>query len=120
MLTAGTFLDGKIHVWVEQLATGGRAGDPAAVSLSARLKELQAPARTSPDRTPPRIDGRTIDFSQLEEQPGDLDPVPVFSFLGRAEQHPRQVPCWVTHTNERTHDIIRGGLDRSPMYTARD
>jgi tRNA uridine 5-carboxymethylaminomethyl modification enzyme len=85
--------------------------------LSARLKELKLPQGRLKTGTPPRIDGRTIDFSQLEEQPGDLDPVPVFSFLGRVEQHPRQVPCWVTNTNERTHDIIRGGLDRSPMYT---
>jgi tRNA uridine 5-carboxymethylaminomethyl modification enzyme len=116
VLTAGTFLDGKIHVGLNNY-TGGRAGDPAAVSLSARLKELKLPQGRLKTGTPPRIDGRTIDFSKLEEQPGDLDPVPVFSFLGRVEQHPRQVPCWVTHTNERTHDIIRGGLDRSPMYT---
>jgi len=116
VLTAGTFLDGKIHVGLNNY-TGGRAGDPAAVSLSARLKELQLPQGRLKTGTPPRIDGRTIDYSQLEEQPGDLDPVPVFSFLGRVEQHPRQVPCWVTHTNERTHDIIRAGLDRSPMYT---
>ncbi|HEY2023347.1 tRNA uridine-5-carboxymethylaminomethyl(34) synthesis enzyme MnmG [Paraburkholderia sp.] len=116
VLTAGTFLDGKIHVGLNNY-TGGRAGDPAAVSLSARLKELKLPQGRLKTGTPPRIDGRTIDYSQLEEQPGDLDPVPVFSFLGRVEQHPRQVPCWVTHTNQRTHDIIRGGLDRSPMYT---
>ncbi|MEX3981678.1 tRNA uridine-5-carboxymethylaminomethyl(34) synthesis enzyme MnmG [Paraburkholderia sp. EG287A] len=116
VLTAGTFLDGKIHVGLNNY-TGGRAGDPAAVTLSSRLKELKLPQGRLKTGTPPRIDGRTIDFSMLEEQPGDLDPVPVFSFLGRAEQHPRQIPCWVTHTNERTHDIIRGGLDRSPMYT---
>ena len=116
VLTAGTFLDGKIHVGLNNY-TGGRAGDPAAVSLSARLKELQLPQGRLKTGTPPRIDGRTIDYSKLEEQPGDLDPIPVFSFLGRVEQHPRQVPCWVTHTNERTHDIIRAGLDRSPMYT---
>ncbi len=116
VLTAGTFLDGKIHVGLNNY-TGGRAGDPAAVSLSARLKELQLPQGRLKTGTPPRIDGRTIDFSKLGEQPGDLDPIPVFSFLGRVEQHPRQVPCWVTHTNERTHDIIRAGLDRSPMYT---
>jgi len=116
VLTAGTFLDGKIHVGLNNY-TGGRAGDPAAVSLSARLKELKLPQGRLKTGTPPRIDGRTIDYSQLEEQPGDLDPVPVFSFLGRVEQHPRQVPCWVTHTNQRTHDIIRAGLDRSPMYT---
>lgn len=116
VLTAGTFLDGKIHVGLNNYV-GGRAGDPAAVSLSARLKELKLPQGRLKTGTPPRIDGRTIDFSQLEEQPGDLDPIPVFSFLGRVEQHPRQVPCWVTHTNTQTHDIIRSGLDRSPMYT---
>ncbi|MGU7769554.1 tRNA uridine-5-carboxymethylaminomethyl(34) synthesis enzyme MnmG [Burkholderia sp. MR1-5-21] len=116
VLTAGTFLDGKIHVGLNNY-TGGRAGDPAAVTLSSRLKELKLPQGRLKTGTPPRIDGRSIDFSKLEEQPGDLDPVPVFSFLGRAEQHPQQMPCWVTHTNERTHDIIRGGLDRSPMYT---
>lgn len=115
VLTAGTFLDGKIHVGLNNY-TGGRAGDPAAVSLSSRLKELKLPQGRLKTGTPPRIDGRTIDFSKLDEQPGDLDPIPVFSFLGRAEQHPQQLPCWVTHTNERTHDIIRGGLDRSPMY----
>src|SRR5438270_3351783 len=116
VLTAGTFLDGKIHVGLQNYSAG-RAGDPPTQSLSARLKELKLPQGRLKTGTPPRIDGRTIDFSRCEEQPGDLDPVPVFSFLGRAEQHPRQVPCWVTHTNERTHDIIRGGLDRSPMYT---
>ncbi len=116
VLTAGTFLDGKIHVGLDNY-TGGRAGDPAAVSLSARLKELKLPQGRLKTGTPPRIDGRTIDFSVMEEQPGDLDPVPVFSFLGRPEQHPQQLPCWITHTNSRTHDIIRGGLDRSPMYT---
>jgi tRNA uridine 5-carboxymethylaminomethyl modification enzyme len=116
VLTAGTFLDGKIHVGLNNYV-GGRAGDPASVSLSARLKELKLPQGRLKTGTPPRIDGRTIDFSKMEEQPGDLDPVPVFSFLGRVEQHPRQVPCWVTHTNVRTHDIIRAGLDRSPMYT---
>ncbi|WP_105132713.1 tRNA uridine-5-carboxymethylaminomethyl(34) synthesis enzyme MnmG [Burkholderia sp. BE12] len=116
VLTAGTFLDGKIHVGLNNY-TGGRAGDPAAVSLSSRLKELKLPQGRLKTGTPPRIDGRTIDFSKLDEQPGDFDPIPVFSFLGRAEQHPQQLPCWVTHTNERTHDIIRGGLDRSPMYT---
>lgn len=116
VLTAGTFLDGKIHVGLDNY-TGGRAGDPAAVSLSARLKELKLPQGRLKTGTPPRLDGRTIDFSGLEVQPGDADPVPVFSFLGRADQHPQQMPCWVTHTNERTHDIIRGGLSRSPMYT---
>jgi tRNA uridine 5-carboxymethylaminomethyl modification enzyme len=116
VLTAGTFLDGKIHVGLNNYA-GGRAGDPASVSLSARLKELKLPQGRLKTGTPPRIDGRTIDFSVMLEQPGDLDPVPVFSYLGRPEQHPKQVPCWISHTNERTHDIIRGGLDRSPMYT---
>ena len=116
VLTAGTFLDGKIHVGLNNYV-GGRAGDPAAVSLSARLKELKLPQGRLKTGTPPRIDGRTVDFSKLEEQPGDLDPIPVFSFLGRVEQHPRQMPCWVTHTNAQTHDIIRAGLDRSPMYT---
>jgi len=116
VLTAGTFLDGKIHVGLNNYA-GGRAGDPAAVPLSARLKELKLSQGRLKTGTPPRIDGRTIDFSVMLEQPGDLDPVPVFSYLGRPEQHPRQVPCWISHTNEKTHDIIRGGLDRSPMYT---
>ncbi|MCY0389169.1 tRNA uridine-5-carboxymethylaminomethyl(34) synthesis enzyme MnmG [Robbsia sp. Bb-Pol-6] len=116
VLTAGTFLDGKIHVGLNN-HTGGRAGDPASVSLSMRLKELKLPQGRLKTGTPPRIDGRSIDFSRLQEQPGDLDPIPVFSFLGRVEQHPAQMPCWVTHTNESTHDIIRRGLDRSPMYT---
>jgi tRNA uridine 5-carboxymethylaminomethyl modification enzyme len=116
VLTAGTFLDGKIHVGLNNYAAG-RAGDPPAVSLSARLKELKLPQGRLKTGTPPRIDGRSIDFSRLAEQPGDLDPVPVFSFMGNAAMHPRQVPCWVTHTNARTHDVIRGGLDRSPMYT---
>ena len=116
VLTAGTFLDGKIHVGLNNYA-GGRAGDPAAVSLSSRLKELRLPQGRLKTGTPPRIDGRTIDFSVMLEQPGDLDPIPVFSYLGRADQHPKQVPCWISHTNEKTHDIIRGGLDRSPMYT---
>ncbi|WP_293778597.1 tRNA uridine-5-carboxymethylaminomethyl(34) synthesis enzyme MnmG [uncultured Oxalicibacterium sp.] len=116
VLTAGTFLDGKIHVGLNNYAAG-RAGDPPAVSLSARLKELQLPQGRLKTGTPPRIDGRSIDFSVMEEQPGDLDPVPVFSVMGNAAMHPRQMPCWVTHTNEKTHDIIRSGLDRSPMYT---
>ena len=116
VLTAGTFLGGKIHVGLDSHA-GGRAGDPAANTLSLRLKELQLPQGRLKTGTPPRIDGRTIDFSVMQEQPGDLDPVPCFSFLGRPEQHPRQVPCWITHTNEQTHNIIRRGLDRSPMYT---
>ena len=116
VLTAGTFLDGKIHVGLES-HSAGRAGDPPAIALSARLKELKLPQGRLKTGTPPRIDGRSIDFSKLQEQPGDLDPVPVFSFLGNASQHPRQVPCWITHTNERTHEIIRSGFDRSPMFT---
>ena len=116
VLTAGTFLGGKIHVGLQN-TQGGRAGDPASVKLSERLKELNLGQGRLKTGTPPRIDGRTIDFARITEQPGDLDPVPVFSFMGRAEQHPRQVPCWITHTNERTHEIIRGGLSRSPMYT---
>ncbi|MCW7538375.1 tRNA uridine-5-carboxymethylaminomethyl(34) synthesis enzyme MnmG [Aquabacterium sp. A7-Y] len=116
VLTAGTFLDGKIHVGLQNYAAG-RAGDPPAVSLSGRLKELKLPQGRLKTGTPPRIDGRSIDFSRLTEQPGDLDPVPVFSFLGSAAQHPRQVPCWITHTNQRTHEIIRSGFDRSPMFT---
>ncbi|MBT9523678.1 MAG: tRNA uridine-5-carboxymethylaminomethyl(34) synthesis enzyme MnmG [Rhizobacter sp.] len=116
VLTAGTFLDGKIHVGLQSHAAG-RAGDPPAVSLSVRLKELKLPQGRLKTGTPPRLDGRSIDFSQLTEQPGDLDPVPVFSFMGHASQHPQQVPCWITHTNERTHEIIRSGFDRSPMFT---
>jgi tRNA uridine 5-carboxymethylaminomethyl modification enzyme len=116
VLTAGTFLDGRIHVGLQNYSAG-RAGDPPAVSLSARLKELKLAQGRLKTGTPPRIDGRSIDFSKLVEQPGDLDPVPVFSFLGRPEQHPRQVPCWITHTNERTHEIIKSGFDRSPMFT---
>jgi tRNA uridine 5-carboxymethylaminomethyl modification enzyme len=116
VLTAGTFLDGRIHVGLQNYSAG-RAGDPPAVSLSARLKELRLPQGRLKTGTPPRIDGRSIDFSKLQEQPGDLDPVPVFSFLGHAAQHPRQVPCWITHTNASTHDIIRSGFDRSPMFT---
>ena len=116
VLTAGTFLDGKIHIGLEN-HSGGRAGDPPAIRLSARLKELKLPQGRLKTGTPPRIDGRTIDFSVLAQQPGDLDPVPVFSFLGHADMRPEQIPCWVTHTDEKTHDIIRAGLDRSPMFT---
>ena len=126
ILTAGTFLDGRIHVGLQHYSAG-RAGDPPAVSLSARLKELKLPQGRLKTGTPPRIDGRTIDFSKLVEQPGDGVPsadgwpasraVPVFSFMGDAGMHPRQVPCWITHTNQRTHDIIRTGFDRSPMFT---
>ncbi len=116
VLTAGTFLDGRIHVGLENHAAG-RAGDPPAVTLSARLKELKLPQGRLKTGTPPRIDGRTIDFRRCARQPGDTDPVPVFSFIGDAAMHPRQVPCWITHTNQRTHTIIRSGFDRSPMFT---
>jgi tRNA uridine 5-carboxymethylaminomethyl modification enzyme len=116
VLTAGTFLDGKIHIGLNNYSAG-RAGDPPAVSLSARLKELKLPQGRLKTGTPPRIDGRTMDFSVMTEQPGDLDPVPVFSVMGSEKLHPKQLPCWITHTNTRTHDIIRGALDRSPMYT---
>ena len=115
VLTAGTFLNGKIHVGLENY-TGGRMGDPPSNSLAARLKELNLPQGRLKTGTPPRLDGKTIDFSVMEEQHSD-SPMPVFSFLGNAAQHPRQLPCWITETNERTHDIIRSGLDRSPMYT---
>ena len=115
VLTAGTFLNGKIHVGLENY-TGGRMGDPPSNSLAARLKELKLPQGRLKTGTPPRLDGKTIDFSVMEEQHSD-NPLPVFSFLGNAAQHPRQLPCWITETNERTHDIIRSGLDRSPMYT---
>ena len=115
VLTAGTFLSGLIHVGLTHYEAG-RAGDPPAKSLGARLKELKLPQGRLKTGTPPRLDGSTIDLSQLGVQPGD-DPAPVFSYLGRADMHPRQMPCWVTHTNQRTHDIIRGGLDRSPMFT---
>lgn len=129
VLTAGTFLDGKIHVGLNNYAAG-RAGDPPAVSLSARLKELKLPQGRLKTGTPPRIDGRSIDFSKCTEQPGDGMPggvnegtVPVFSFMahahGGAAMHPKQVPCWITHTNERTHEIIRSGFDRSPMFTGK-
>jgi tRNA uridine 5-carboxymethylaminomethyl modification enzyme len=116
VLTAGTFLNGLVHVGLKNY-TAGRASDPSATSLGQRLKELNLPQGRLKTGTPPRIDGRSINFSLLEEQPGDVDPVPVFSYLGSREMHPRQVPCWITHTNEKTHDIIRGGLDRSPMYS---
>ncbi|WP_218241816.1 tRNA uridine-5-carboxymethylaminomethyl(34) synthesis enzyme MnmG [Comamonas fluminis] len=125
VLTAGTFLDGKIHVGLNNYAAG-RAGDPPAVSLSARLKELKLPQGRLKTGTPPRIDGRSIDFSQCEEQPGDGMPggvnegeVPVFSFMGNRAMHPKQMPCWITHTNARTHEIIRSGFDRSPMFTGK-
>ncbi len=128
VLTAGTFLDGKIHIGLNNFSAG-RAGDPPAVSLSARLKELKLPQGRLKTGTPPRLDGRTIDWTRCEEQPGDVradDPSRsdvVFSFTahlrGGAAQHPRQVPCWITHTNERTHEVIRSGFDRSPMFTGK-
>ena len=117
VLTAGTFLAGKIHIGLENYS-GGRAGDPAAQSLSGCLKELNLPQGRLKTGTPPRIDGRTIDFSVLEEQPGDT-PIPVMSVRGNAAMHPRQVSCWITHTNTQTHDIIRTGFDRSPMFTGK-
>lgn len=116
VLTAGTFLDGKIHVGLNHYS-GGRAGDPPAISLSTRLKELKLPQGRLKTGTPPRIDGRSIDFSVMTEQPGDTNPIPVFSVMGSAALHPKQLPCWITHTNEKTHDIIRAALDRSPMFT---
>jgi len=122
VLTAGTFLDGKIHVGMNNYSAG-RAGDPPAMRLSARLKELKLPQGRLKTGTPPRIDGRSIDFSKCLEQPGDGMPggmgaaMPVFSFMGRVEQHPQHMPCWITHTNARTHEIIRSGFDRSPMFT---
>jgi tRNA uridine 5-carboxymethylaminomethyl modification enzyme len=116
VITAGTFLNGLVHIGLTNYAAG-RAGDPPAVSLAARLKELKLPQGRLKTGTPPRIDGRTIDYARCVEQPGDVDPVPVFSFLGRADQHPRQVPCWITHTNAQTHQVIRENLDRSPMYS---
>ena len=115
VLTTGTFLSGLIHVGLANYSAG-RAGDPAAVNLGARLKDLKLPVGRLKTGTPPRLDARTIDFSVLEEQPGDL-PEPVFSFLGRRDMHPQQLPCWITHTNARTHEIIQSGLDRSPMFT---
>jgi len=115
VLTAGTFLSGLIHVGLEHYEAG-RAGDPPAKTLGARLRELALPVGRLKTGTPPRLDGRTVEFSALERQPGD-DPAPVMSFMGTREMHPPQIACWITHTNERTHEIIRGGLDRSPLFT---
>lgn len=115
VLTAGTFLSGLIHVGQSNYQAG-RAGDPPSVSLAHRLRELKLPVGRLKTGTPPRIDGRTINYAVMQEQPGD-NPVPVFSFMGRAEQHPKQLPCWITETNQHTHDIIRGGLDRSPLFS---
>ncbi|MEP6485562.1 MAG: tRNA uridine-5-carboxymethylaminomethyl(34) synthesis enzyme MnmG [Rudaea sp.] len=117
VLTAGTFLAGKIHIGFSNYS-GGRAGDPPAMTLAERLRELPLQVDRLKTGTPPRIDGRTIDFSDLQEQPGD-SPMPVFSFGGSVDDHPRQISCWITHTSERTHDIIRGALDRSPLYTGK-
>ena len=116
VLTAGTFLNGLIHVGLNHYSAG-RAGDPPAITLGQRLKELKLPQGRLKTGTPPRVDSRTIDFSRTEVQPGDSDPVPVFSYMGSSTMHPRQLPCWITHTSERTHDIIRAGLDRSPLYS---
>lgn len=115
VLTSGTFLGGKIHIGLDNYV-GGRAGDPASVSLALKLREYNLPVDRLKTGTPPRIDGRTIDFSVLQGQPGDT-PLPVFSFRGKREYHPRQLPCYITHTNLKTHDIIRKGLDRSPLFT---
>ena len=115
VLTTGTFLSGLVHVGLKNYQAG-RAGDPPAIRLAQRLRALDLPVGRLKTGTPPRIDGRTIDYSVMTEQPGD-DPVPVFSFLGSIAQHPRQLSCWITHTNCTTHEIIRGGLDRSPMFT---
>src|SRR3954471_19429122 len=115
VLTTGTFLAGLIHVGLQN-HTAGRAGEPAATTLAARLRELNLPVGRLKTGTPPRIDSRSVDLSVMEIQPGD-SPEPVFSFLGARQMHPQQLPCWITHTNERTHEIIRGALDRSPMFT---
>ena len=115
VITTGTFLAGQIHVGLRNYEAG-RAGEPASTTLSRRLRELGLPVGRLKTGTPPRLDSRSVDLRRLEEQPGD-SPEPVFSFLGRRELHPRQLPCWITHTNERTHEIIRGALDRSPMFT---
>ncbi len=114
VLTAGTFLAGLMHVGMSNYE-GGRAGDPPANALAARLRELPLQVGRLKTGTPPRLDGRSIDYSQLTEQPGD-DPCPVFSYLGSVAEHPRQISCWITHTRAHTHDLIRGGLDRSPLF----
>ena len=115
VLTAGTFLAGRIHIGLESYEAG-RAGEPASIALAARLRELQLPAGRLKTGTPPRLDGKTIDFSEMDLQPGDV-PEPVFSFLGRREMHPRQLPCWIAHTNPATHEIVKAGLGSSPMFT---
>ena len=115
VLTTGTFLSGLIHVGLRNYQAG-RAGDPASLTLASRLKEMKLPVGRLKTGTPPRLDARTVDFAVLDQQPGD-SPEPVFSFLGRRDLHPRQLPCWITHTNSRTHEVIRRALDRSPMFT---
>src|SRR5690606_763567 len=115
VLTAGTFLAGKIHVGETQYAAG-RMGDAPAATLAAKLRERPFVVDRLKTGTPPRIDGRTLDYSVMERQPGD-DPRPVFSFMGSRADHPRQVPCWITHTSKRTHEIIRNALHRSPLYS---
>ncbi|AWB66411.1 tRNA uridine-5-carboxymethylaminomethyl(34) synthesis enzyme MnmG [Saccharobesus litoralis] len=115
VLTVGTFLGGQIHIGLENYR-GGRAGDPPSIALANRLRELPFRVGRLKTGTPPRIDARSVDFSVMQEQPGD-NPTPVFSFMGKRSDHPQQIPCYITHTNETTHDIIRGGLDRSPMYS---
>ncbi len=117
VLTAGTFLAGLIHIGFSNYR-GGRAGDPPAMKLAERMRDLPFVVERLKTGTPPRIDGRTVDYTHLTEQPGD-NPAPVFSFLGHSDDHPRQISCWLTHTSERTHDIIRGALDRSPLYTGK-
>ena len=115
VLTVGTFLGGKIHIGLENYS-GGRAGDPPSISLASRLRELPFRVDRLKTGTPPRIDARTVDFGQLQAQHGD-NPTPLFSFMGKASDHPRQIPCYITHTNEQTHEVIRNNLDRSPMYS---
>ena len=115
VLTVGTFLAGRIHVGQAQ-SSGGRAGDPASIGLAEKLRALGLRVGRLKTGTPPRIDGRTVDYSVLQEQPGDT-PIPVFSFMGKRSDHPKQVSCFITNTTEQTHEIIRSGLDRSPMYT---
>ena len=115
VLTAGTFLGGLIHIGLDNYS-GGRAGDPPSIALAKRLRELPLRVGRLKTGTPPRIDGKSVDFSVMTEQPGDT-PIPVMSFMGNADMHPRQVSCWITHTNARTHEIIAANLDRSPMYS---
>ena len=115
VITVGTFLGGTIHIGMENYK-GGRAGDPPSIALADRLRALPFRVSRLKTGTPARLDARTLDYSVMQEQLGD-SPTPVFSFMGKREDHPRQIACYITHTNSKTHDIIRGGLDRSPMYT---